>query len=124
MNLNNKTLAEKLYLLAGVAAVISLFLPWVDLGILSANGFQQQGYLFLVLMIYPIYTVITEKSRYKMVSLGCGIVNTVFVFIFINSKSADFFGETINAAGIGLYVMLIASILMTIAAGMEFKEQA
>ncbi len=124
MNLNNKTLAEKLYLLAGVAAVISLFLPWVDLGILSANGFQQQGYLFLVLMIYPIYTVIAEKSRYKMVSLGCGIVNTVFVFIFINSKSADFFGETINAAGIGLYVMLIASILMTIAAGMEFKEQA
>ena len=124
MNLNNKTLAEKLYLLAGVAAVISLFLPWVDLGILSANGFQQQGYLFLVLMIYPIYTVITEKSRYKMVSLGCGIVNTVFVFIFINSKSADFFGETINAAGIGLYVMLIASILMTIGAGMEFKVQA
>ncbi len=47
MNFKQLSLGKKIILITTVLALISLFLPWVELGILSASGFQQGGYLFL-----------------------------------------------------------------------------
>ncbi|WP_010287229.1 hypothetical protein [Kurthia massiliensis] len=122
MDLKKLSFPRKLMLGASAVAIISLFLPWVDLGIVSASGFQQQGYLFLIAFIYPVYAIFKNKPIHKIGGLACGIIAIVASFIFMNSKSGDLFGATINATGSGLYVFLIASIVLTIGVWMDTKK--
>lgn len=121
MNFKNLTMPRKLILGAGVLAIISLFLPWVDLGIISASGFQQQGYFFLVFFIYPFYCIFKDSKINKiggLISGGLAIIATIF---FISSKTEVLFGETINAAGIGMYTFLISAIILAIAVFLDKK---
>ena len=69
MNFKELSLQRKLILGAGALAVISLFFPWVELGFISASGFQQQGYIFLIAFIYPIYCV------FKNISINKALLN-------------------------------------------------
>lgn len=123
MNFRNLTLRNKLIIVAGVLAIISLFLPWVDLGIISASGFQQAGYLFLIAFIYPILCAYKNAPINKIGGLVCGIAAIIASFVYMDSKTEDFFGETINATGSGLYLFLIASILLTVAIFFNKKPQ-
>ncbi len=122
MNFKALSLYNKLILASGLIAIISLFLPWVDLGFVSASGFQQQGYIFLIAFIYPVYCVLKNKTINKIGGLICGILAIIVSIIYINSKSEGFFGETINASGTGLYLFLIASILLTVAIILDKKQ--
>ncbi len=40
----------------------------------------------------------------------CSIASVVFALVYISSKSIDLFGESVNAAAIGAYLFLLASI--------------
>ncbi|MET3697860.1 hypothetical protein SAMN05877753_104264 [Bacillus oleivorans] len=122
-NFKNSYLSAKLIFLATCAAVISLFLPWADLGFISASGFQQQGYLLLIFFIYPIYRVLTGKSLNKVAGLICGIIAVIGTFLFLSTKSVDVFGTTVNGAGSGLYLFLIASIVLTVGVLLEKPKQ-
>lgn len=122
--LKEKTLSEKVYLGCALLAVVSLFLPWVEIGFASASGFQQQGYLLLVLFAYPVITILADKNRNKIVALVLSLLNVAFVIAFISSKSASLFGTTVNASGTGLYLMLIATIGAAVAGVLEFKQRA
>lgn len=121
MDIKNLSLSGKLVLGASVLAIISLFLPWVDLGFISASGFQQDGYLLLVFFIYPLYCALKDRKINKIggfISSGLAVIVTIF---FINSKSDSLFGETINAAGTGLYAFLISTIILTVAVFLDKK---
>ena len=50
MDFDWKTLGtnKKIILGSFVASLFSLFLPWVDMQIITLSGFQQQGYLFMI----------------------------------------------------------------------------
>ena len=39
-----------LFFVSSAVAVASLLLPWADMGLISVNGFAQQGYLLLVFL--------------------------------------------------------------------------
>lgn len=123
MSFSKLLLHNKLILVAGALAIISLFLPWVDLGIISASGFQQQGYFFLIAFIYPIYCAFKNISINKIGGLVCGFAAIIVSILYMNSKTEEFFGEKINATGSGLYLFLIASILLTIAIFLNKKNQ-
>lgn len=122
MDLKNLSFQRRLMLGASAIAIVSLFLPWVDLGIVSSSGFQQQGYLFLIAFIYPVYAILKNKPIHKISGLACGIIAIVASFIFMNSKSGDLFGTTINATGSGLYVFLIASVVLTVSVWRDEKK--
>ena len=122
MNFKELSLRSKLILISALVAVISLFLPWVDLGIISASGFQQQGYIFLLAFIYPVYCVIKKVSINKIGGIVCGVVAIIASLLFINSKTESFFGTKINATGSGLYLFLAASILLTVAVVLNKKQ--
>ncbi len=123
MNFKELSLSGKLILGAGALAIFSLFLPWVELGFVSASGFQQQGYIFLIAFIYPIYCVFKNKPIHKIGGLVCGFIAIIASILFMNSKSQNLFGETINVAGSGLYLFLVASILFTIAIFLARKNR-
>lgn len=110
MNFKQLSLGKKIILITTVIAIISLFLPWVELGILSASGFQQGGYLFLIAFIYPIYCVFKNTYINKVGGLVCGIVALIASIAYISSKSDEIFGTAINVAGSGAYLFLISTI--------------
>ena len=99
MNFKQLSLGKKIILITTVIALISLFLPWVELGILSASGFQQGGYLFLIAFIYPVYCVLKNTYINKVGGLVCGIVALIASIAYISSKSDEIFGTAINVAG-------------------------
>lgn len=110
MNFKQLSLGKKIILITTVIAFISLFLPWVELGILSASGFQQGGYLFLIAFIYPVYCVLKNTYINKVGGLVCGIVALIASIAYISSKSDEIFGTAINVAGSGAYLFLISTI--------------
>ncbi|MGL4873894.1 MAG: hypothetical protein ACRC30_04505 [Clostridium sp.] len=121
MNFSNVTLSEKLYLGAFLLGVISLFLPWVDVGFASVNGFQQEGYLVLIPMLYPVVTTFRGMDRNKAVNIGLQILVVVFMIYFIGTKTVDTVIRTVNVAGTGMYAMVVANIAMVVGAFLEKK---
>lgn len=120
--IRNKTLMEKLYLIGFVIGVISLFFNWVDAGIVRGSGFQQQGYLFLILMLYPFITTLMDKKRQKIVNLILAIINLIGIIFYMSTKIVTLFGETLCFASTGAYVMVIAMIIILIGAIMNMKK--
>lgn len=120
--IRNKTLMEKLYLIGFVIGVVSLFFNWVDAGIVRGSGFQQQGYLFLILMLYPFITTLMDKKRQKIVNLILAIINLIGIIFYMSTKIVTLFGETLCFASTGAYVMVIAMIIILIGAIMNMKK--
>lgn len=89
-------------------------MKWVDMGILSATGFQQQGYLSLILYIYAVVKLYQNKPINRVLGIISSLLAIVARIAFALSKSDDFFGESINAATTGLYVFIITAILLTV----------
>ncbi len=107
-------LGGKLIFISTVIAILSLFMNWVDAGIVRLSGFQQQGYLFLILYIYPVYKLLKGDELGKVSGLLCGILAIISGIAYLGSKSIDFFGTTVNAGGTGIYIFIIASVILTI----------
>ncbi|MEO4053002.1 hypothetical protein [Solibacillus sp. CAU 1738] len=123
MDLAKLSLPKKIILGASILAVISLFFAWIDIGFASASGFQQQGYIFLIFFIYPVYCIIKNIHINKIGGLLSAGLAILAILAFMKSKSGDFFGETINVAGTGMYVFLIASVLLAVGVFLDTKKQ-
>lgn len=95
-------------------AVVSLFFNWVDLGIFSENGFEQQAYLLLICFLYPIAQLVQNGPVNKLPGYICAIAGVVCGIAYINWKSVDFLGTTVNAAGSGPYVFIVASVILAL----------
>ncbi len=107
-------LGGKLIFISTVIAILSLFMNWVDAGIVRVSGFQQQGYLFLILYIYPVYKLLKDAELSKVLGLLCSILAVISGIAYLSSKSIDLFGTTVNAGGTGIYIFIIASVILTI----------
>lgn len=116
------TIGRKLILAGGAVGIISLFFPWVDAGFISANGFQQQGYLLLLAFIYPIFSIVLRRKPQFIRSLISLIVGVVFMFAFISSKGTNLFGTDINMAASGMYIMIGGLIISII--GIIFEKKS
>lgn len=122
MNLSRFSIGEKLILLGGIIALISLFLPWVDVSFYSENGFQQQGFLVLVVYIYPVLKILTAKAQNKVSNIICMVVGLAFMLYFVSSKSISVFGSSYSAASIGMYVMIVGLIVSLVGAILSKKQ--
>lgn len=120
MNISAMSLGRKITLGSIVLAIISLFLPWVDFFV-TANGFEQQGYIFLIAYIYPLYCIIKNIQMNKVLGIVCGLAAVVASTVYMMSKIESGFGMTFNANGTGVYVFLASAILLTISAFMKNK---
>ncbi|WP_289137818.1 hypothetical protein [uncultured Brevibacillus sp.] len=114
---------SKIIFIATILAIVSLFFNWIDAGIVALSGFQQQGYLLLILFIYPFMQVIKLKPVNKVIGLVCSILSIISILIFIMSKTVEIFGTTINVASTGMYLYLVASILLLIGVIRHSKKE-
>lgn len=85
-------------------------MTWADVGILTASGFQQQGYLLLIFYIYPVLKLLKNKDMNKLAGLISGALGVVLSVYYLTTKRIDLFGTAVNAAGTGLYVFILATV--------------
>ncbi len=100
-----------------------MLFAWVDIGFTSAFGFQQQSYIFLIFFIYPVYCIFKNLLIHRICELLSAGLIIVAILVYSSSKSGDFFGETINVAGTGMYVFLSASILFDVGVFLDTNKQ-
>ncbi|WP_243896011.1 hypothetical protein [Paenibacillus sp. F411] len=114
MNFQKWDIGGKLIFIAACAAFVSLFFDWVDIGFASQNGFGQGAVFFFLLFLYPLIVVIREQRLNKLLGYILAAVGVIFSIIYISSKSVDFLGSSVNAAGSGPYVFIVACILLAV----------
>ncbi len=104
----------KVIFVAGCVAIVSMLMNWVDVGFLSQSGLSQGSFLFLGLWVYPLLMLFKNQPIERVWGLTCSILSVFFTFVYISSKSANLFGNTINAAGTGAWIFLFASIALIV----------
>ena len=121
-NWKNWSTGQRLIFASSVVAVLSLLLPWADMGLLSVNGFAQQGYILLIFFIYPLYKLLKStpiKPLYGFISSGLAVISSIS---FALSKTVEVFDTTVNLSGSGLVLFIICSIVLVIGVYMS-KDQ-
>src|ERR1035437_7857014 len=110
-------LGEKIILGSTLAALFSLFMPWVAMGIISSSGRNQQGYLFLLLFIYPVIAVFNVKGLNKKAGIICGALALGVTIWYISDKryNDDYLGKG-NFSASGLYLFAASTIGLIIGA--------
>lgn len=106
-------LGGKFIFIASCLAVTSLFFNWLDIKIAAENGFAQGGVFFLICFIYPLVQVLREKPLNKLIGYICALLAVIFTVMYVNSKTVDFFGQTIRGAGAGPYLFMVACGMLT-----------
>jgi len=111
-NWKNWSNGQRLIFASSAVAVLSLLLPWADMGLISVNGFGQQGYLLLIFFIYPLYKLLKStpiKPLYGFISSGLAVISSIS---FALSKTVEVFDTTVNLSGSGLVLFIICSIAL------------
>lgn len=104
----------KLILAATAVAFLSMFLPWIDIGIVYRNGWQQVSIFFLVAFAYPTYASVTRTNWNMPIALTSSLA-AVVASIWFYSRNASGTGiDSVNYTGVGCFVFLAASTILTI----------
>jgi hypothetical protein len=105
----------KIIFSAARAAVLSIFMTWVEFAFISQNGLAQEAWIFLGLWIYPVLMLFKGKSINRGWGLTCSIVSTVITFIYIQEHTKFLVADTPkNTYGGGAVVFLLASIALIV----------
>ena len=121
-NWKNWSTGQRLIFASSAVAILSLLLPWADMGLISVNGFAQQGYLLLIFFIYPLYKLLKStpiKPLYGFISSGLAVISSIS---FALSKTVEVFDTTVNLSGSGLVLFILCSIALVIGVYMS-KDQ-
>ena len=122
-NWKNWSNGQKLIFVSSAVAVASLLLPWADMGLISVNGFAQQGYLLFIFFYLSTLSSIKIKSNqasiFGFISSGLAVICSIS---FALSKTVEVFETSVNLSGSGLVLFIICSIILVIGVYMA-REQ-
>ena len=110
----NWNIGGKIIFVAASLSTLSMFLNWVDVGIMSQTGLSQWAFLFLILYIYPVVSLLNNSPINRFGGILSATLAIVSVIIYISSKSIEVFGSSINMAATGAYLFLFASIALVV----------
>lgn len=109
---SEKPLGSRIVLISsGVALAVHAF-PWVDVGIMSASGFQQTLAAFMLFYIYPFYCAAKDRPIKRVGAYICGALAIASAVLYISSKQLELFGRSFNAASTGVYLFIVCSIAL------------
>ena len=100
--------------------IVSFFLPWLSLGFLgsvSGLGLIKLNFIVLFIPLLAVAVIVTDimgsETASKWLSYAAGLVPLIWIILRIPLMGSDIF---FAAAGIGIYLTLLASILMLLGA--------
>ena len=103
-------------IISSICALISTFIPWVDIGIASQNGFSQGTFPLLGCFAYPVIMIIYNRPISWLWGSLCGLIPIPILIWYIYSKSEhlEFMDKTVNCSGNGPIVFMISSIALVV----------
>ena len=127
MDTDNFTTGEKLTLGGGVLAVLGAFLPWVSAGFITMTGIDGDGVFTLVFGAIAGGLVVLRDWESGDV-LGVGLLGVLTLLVAGNVFSST--GSQVGSAaidfsvsaGIGLYLTLVAGLLMLAGAAYGYRN--
>lgn len=113
-NWNTLSFGGKLITVSTIIAIISIFLPWLDMVRFSYNGFQELAVVLLMFYIYPMYKTLKNQT----ISLPIGVANAVAAAAasvgYMEWKTIPFEGVDLCFAGHGTYIFFFTSVFLLI----------
>ena len=120
---------KKIENLSAILMVVSFFMPWLSLGMLgSATGFKVAsiGGAGTLLFVIPLLAIVVlandvlsfldvDKSKY--LAYLTAVVPLIYIIYRLIKAGSSFF----ELASIGIYITLIASVLMILGASGKIK---
>ena len=120
---------KKIENLSAILMVVSFFMPWLSLGMLgSATGFKvaSMGGAGTLLFVIPLLAIVVlandvlnfldvDKSKY--LAYLTAVVPLIYIIYRLINAGSTFF----ELASIGIYLTLIASVLMILGASGKIK---
>lgn len=111
---------ERLVIAASILAVVSLFMPWADAGIITETGWEQLGFIFLAAYAYPLYKVLNTRPTNRWLAVASALLALVLgVAYFAGNiqtiEAGELFNteeETLNLNGFGIVVYLLSTLLL------------
>ena len=110
----NWDIGGRIIFIAACVAIVSMFMKWVDVGIVSRSGLGQVTMFLLGLYVYPVLMLFENKPISRVWGLVCSILAVVFTLVYINSQSVEFLGASINIVGPGAWIFFLASIALIV----------
>ena len=109
---SNTNLGGKAILISALIAIISIFLPWVDLVIRHPNGFEELTFVLLTFFVYPVFSVIKNQSISLIWGSVFSILAAVSAVAYMEWKTIPFEGVNLCFAGQGTYLFFVASVIL------------
>ena len=120
---------KKIENLSAILMIVSFFMPWLSLGMLgSATGFKvaSMGGAGTLLFVIPLLAIVVlandvlnfldvDKSKY--LAYLTAVVPLIYIIYRLINAGSTFF----ELASIGIYLTLIASVLMILGASGKIK---
>ena len=102
-------LGEKVIFASACAAVLSLFMPWVDMGIASRNGFGMfWGIILLLAFAYPLKYIMSKEVFNINLALGLAGISSVFcLYILISKHTPLLFIISVPKTGSWVGILLV-----------------
>jgi len=107
---SNTNLGGKVILVSAVIAIISMFLPWVDMVIHYTTGWQEYAFVLLLLYVYPVVQTVRNKSISLVFGSACSIIAAGAAVAFMEYKTIPFEGVDLCFAGQGTYLFFVTSV--------------
>jgi hypothetical protein len=108
----NTNIGAKAILTSTLIAIISIFLPWVDLVIRHTNGFHELAFVLLAFFVYPVLMVIQNKPISLVWGSASSITSAVAAVAFMEWKTIPYQGVNLCFAGQGTYLFFVASVFL------------
>lgn len=109
---SNTNFGGKVILISTLIAIISMFLPWVDMVTRYTTGFQEYAFTLLLLYIYPAMQTIRNKSISLIFGSLTSIIAAVAAVVFMEYKTIPFEGVNLCFAGQGTYLFFATSVFL------------
>lgn len=109
---SNTNLGGKIILISTVIAIISMFLPWVDMVTRYTTGFQEYAFTLLLLYIYPVVQTVRNQSISLVFGSLTSIIAAVTAVAFMEYKTIPFEGVNLCFAGQGTYLFFATSVFL------------
>ena len=110
----NWNVGGKIIFITTCVSVFSMFLKWIDIGIKSETGFEQEAFFLLALYIYPNIMLFKNQKIKRTLGLSFAIINIILCIWYYQSNALLIFGTEVNTTATGAYIYYISSIIFLI----------
>ncbi|OZM56775.1 hypothetical protein CIB95_11190 [Lottiidibacillus patelloidae] len=123
-------ISHQVIILSFILAVISLFLPWMELfssEFFYRSGLDEQAYFYLLIFAYPLYCVIKKKAIH-LLYLPIIIFHMFALSEFMDTRKYRIGDDdtlityVYNLFGTGLILYGISLILLVVGMGLQAKK--